>query len=197
MLAVARTVLILITTAILLSADGHESKIPVVSVDVRPQNNEPSAQVLLHAECWASQILAGAGVRLIWHEHANMHPIVIDIATDVPEGFHRGSLAYTQPFEGTRITIFWNRVNRSPNLQTTTALLGHVFAHEIAHLLEGTNRHAKEGIMKANWTTQEIEQMGWTPLSFDPVDIDLIQRGLAARSSATQTGRRLRSRTDH
>jgi len=36
------------------------------------------------------------------------------------------------------------------------SLLGHVAAHEIGHLLLGTNSHAAAGIMHAHWTSDEL-----------------------------------------
>jgi len=36
------------------------------------------------------------------------------------------------------------------------SLLGHVAAHEIGHLLLGTNSHSAEGIMQAHWRAQEL-----------------------------------------
>jgi hypothetical protein len=36
------------------------------------------------------------------------------------------------------------------------SLLGHVAAHEIGHLLLGTNSHAVAGIMQARWTANEL-----------------------------------------
>lgn len=36
------------------------------------------------------------------------------------------------------------------------SLLGHVAAHEIGHLLLGTNSHSAEGIMQARWTAEEL-----------------------------------------
>jgi len=36
------------------------------------------------------------------------------------------------------------------------SLLAHVAAHEIGHLLLGTNSHSTEGIMHAHWTAQEL-----------------------------------------
>jgi hypothetical protein len=35
-------------------------------------------------------------------------------------------------------------------------VLGHVMAHEIAHLLLGTNSHAAEGIMRAQWQRDDL-----------------------------------------
>jgi hypothetical protein len=41
-------------------------------------------------------------------------------------------------------------------------VLGHVMAHEIGHLLLGTNAHSSMGIMRPNWQIQELRslQMG-------------------------------------
>jgi len=36
------------------------------------------------------------------------------------------------------------------------SLLGHVVAHEVGHLLLGTNSHAAAGIMQARWTAEEL-----------------------------------------
>lgn len=36
------------------------------------------------------------------------------------------------------------------------SLLGHVAAHELGHLLLGTNSHATAGIMQARWTADEL-----------------------------------------
>jgi hypothetical protein len=36
------------------------------------------------------------------------------------------------------------------------SLLGHVAAHEIGHLLLGSNSHAAAGIMHAHWTAEEL-----------------------------------------
>ena len=35
-------------------------------------------------------------------------------------------------------------------------LLGYALAHEIGHLLLGTNSHALNGIMRAHWTEEEL-----------------------------------------
>ena len=45
-------------------------------------------------------------------------------------------------------------------------LLGNVAAHEIAHLLLGTNSHAKSGIMRAHWHEEDLAQAGRGELLF-------------------------------
>ena len=38
-------------------------------------------------------------------------------------------------------------------------LLAYIFAHEIAHALQGVGRHSKSGIMKAEWTIDDYRAM--------------------------------------
>ena len=63
------------------------------------------------------------------------------------------------------------------------AVLAHVLVHEITHILQGLSRHSESGVMKARWDSQDFAQMSWKPLPFTAEDVDLIQRGLAARDA--------------
>ena len=58
-------------------------------------------------------------------------------------------------------------------------LLAHVLAHEISHILQGTNRHADSGVMKTGWSNVDYEAMARAPLAFTPFDIEEMQDGLA------------------
>jgi hypothetical protein len=58
--------------------------------------------------------------------------------------------------------------------------LAHVLAHEITHMLQGTDRHSDSGIMKARWNSEDYFEMLRTPLSFTEADVQLIRRGLEA-----------------
>lgn len=57
------------------------------------------------------------------------------------------------------------------------ALLGHVMAHEIGHVLQGIVHHAGDGVMKANWTYEEVLEMEARRLSFTKSDANLIHLG--------------------
>ena len=46
------------------------------------------------------------------------------------------------------------------------AILGLVIAHELGHLLLGTNSHAARGIMRANWKKQDLSLAGKGMLGF-------------------------------
>jgi hypothetical protein len=59
-----------------------------------------------------------------------------------------------------------------------------VIAHEVAHILQGLMRHSESGIMKAQWTGADYQQMTWKPLQFTDEDVMLIHRGLRAREAS-------------
>jgi hypothetical protein len=62
-------------------------------------------------------------------------------------------------------------------------LLGHVAAHEIGHLLLGTNSHSVAGIMHAHWTAEELANAKVGRLVF----LERESRGMKARlMTATQ-----------
>ena len=61
------------------------------------------------------------------------------------------------------------------------ALLAHAMAHEIAHLLQGINRHSESGILKGHWSGTDCARMAYFPLMFTPEDAILIHRGLEER----------------
>jgi len=60
------------------------------------------------------------------------------------------------------------------------SLLGCVAAHEIGHLLLGSNSHAPLGIMRAHWQAKEIQQMSMGLLVFSPRQAAQMRAGLEA-----------------
>ena len=48
------------------------------------------------------------------------------------------------------------------------AVLGHVAAHEIAHLLLGAHSHSPNGLMRAHWSSQTLHQVQLGILGFNP-----------------------------
>jgi len=51
---------------------------------------------------------------------------------------------------------------------SVSRVLGHVMAHEIGHLLLGTNSHSALGIMRPHWQAEELRQIGMGTLLFTP-----------------------------
>lgn len=137
------------------------------------------------AESIASHILAEAGVRIKWEvgeprRRGQLMPIIINLSSDTPETLAPRALAFAQVYEGVHIGVFCDRIKTtvSGSDRLRTFLLAHVMAHEIAHIIEGVNRHSESGLMKAHWTRTEIEEMSVKSLSLAPEDVRLIRRGL-------------------
>jgi hypothetical protein len=54
-------------------------------------------------------------------------------------------------------------------------ILGHLVAHEIGHLLLGTNGHSQTGIMRSNWKSADIKAAMMGRLSFTPDQVHRIR----------------------
>jgi hypothetical protein len=61
---------------------------------------------------------------------------------------------------GALATVYVDRVQRiAATLGTDEAvLLGRAIAHELGHLLTGTNTHARVGLMRGHWTSEELRR---------------------------------------
>jgi hypothetical protein len=143
--------------------------------------------VVERATTIADQILAGAGVRLSWH--SNLDPclgesvkaVQVDLSWNRPPGELPGALGYAQPFGDAYVRVFCDRIQKSAPPEREPYQMGHVLAHEITHVLEGTNFHARTGVMKAVWDFSECRRMAVQPLTFTTTDILLIRHGLEDR----------------
>ena len=60
-------------------------------------------------------------------------------------------------------------------------LLGHMLAHEITHILQGSALHSDSGLMKEHWDQAELAQINDHYLSFTDLDVKLIYAGLPMR----------------
>ena len=81
------------------------------------------------------------------------------------------------------------RITRNYTRGLVPTVLAHVLTHEITHLLQGISRHSEHGTMKARWTRGDFAIMACKPLEFEAEDIDLIYRGLAARTARSLVAR--------
>lgn len=125
-----------------------------------------------------------AGLNIDWHcEHALQ--VVVELSSDTPGNIRPGALAYALACEGAHIRVFHDRVRRLGPAAATPFLLGdvlgHVFVHEIAHLLGRSDNRADTGVMKPHWTHQDYARMQGEPLPFTAEDISLIRTGLVLR----------------
>jgi hypothetical protein len=173
------------TTAILpllgLSLYGGD-KPPAVIVCINPGGDLETVE---RAQTTAARIFASVGVRIEWRKPASCpdgpdQPIIADLTSHTPKDYLPGAFGFALPFEGVHIGVFYDRLStiqvyRRPNV------LAHVLAHEIAHILEGTDQHTETGVMKRRWDTRDYARMQSWPLGFTEADVILINLGMKAR----------------
>src|SRR5215475_12848514 len=90
------------------------------------------------------------------------------------------SLAYTS-LDDQHIEVLYDRIAAAVERIVLPKLVGHVLAHEIAHVLEGVGRHSGTGILKAHWDEHDFHDIAWKPLSFATEDVEWILRGVKKR----------------
>ena len=139
---------------------------------------------LSRASSLVSKMYAAIGVEIDWRWPRNCPTVAIRVTM---QGFsfpteEPHSLAYAMPYQGTRIVIFFDRVQQAVDPRRVPALTAHVIAHEIGHILEGVIRHSASGVMKAHWDEDDFSEMAWKPLPFAPIDVALIHQGLLRRA---------------
>ena len=142
------------------------------------------ASAQYRATAQASAIFAKIGVALTWARRSACveDGIEIEVVAHAPGNASPSALAYAFPFgnRGQRITVFYDRVIRlvGPQENWIPAALGHVLAHEIGHVLLGTDGHADTGLMEAQWTKAEVSMMQARPLGFTPTHVAIIHQRL-------------------
>jgi hypothetical protein len=109
-------------------------------------------------------------------------------ASEPSHKVHADALAYTgavqEKGEEAKITVLWNRIQvRAGGYADEAQLLAHVLAHEIGHILKGTNRHAETGVMKAYWNPRDLGTMSSHALEFTAADVYLMKEELTRRKA--------------
>ena len=143
---------------------------------------------MMAARSLAGQIFAEIGVTIEWRLTLRGCPtggIAIRLSDRIPPMARSSALGMSQPYEGRQITLFYRRIRRY-RAYMLTAVMGHVLAHEIAHNLQGIDRHSESGLMKAHWQNADFARMSVNPLRFTKEDIELIHDGLDRRPLALQ-----------
>jgi Zn-dependent protease with chaperone function len=143
---------------------------------------EPGQHVLMGVRPLASAMFARIGVRIDWREPdscpAGAGVIRVRLSHNSSGVRDSGAeaLAFARPYAGT-VVVFLDRIQEL-NRDGVPSLLAHVLVHEIAHVLEGIDRHSATGIMKARWDYRDYFEMRRKPLTFAQEDVNLIYDGL-------------------
>jgi hypothetical protein len=98
-------------------------------------------------------------------------------------------LGYALPLErgsGVNAAVLFKAIERtSSDAPVSTAqLLGFVMAHEIGHLLLGTNSHSPTGLMTANWDQDDLRTISQRRLRFTELQTRRIRQDARARMLA-------------
>jgi hypothetical protein len=82
---------------------------------------------------------------------------------------------------GTYSDVFYDSIEnlRTQGQTNIGALLGHVMAHEIGHLLIGSHAHSPWGLMCAKWHAEELQRIEMGTLFFTAEQVNSIHSKLA------------------
>jgi hypothetical protein len=163
------------------------------------------------ARSTTSLMFEGMGVRLKWHlgtGECEAGGIRVAVSERTPSDLFPGSLAFAMPFAVGRgfntpqsagvchgvfhICVFRDRIETMGD-RLAPRLLAHVLTHELTHVLQGSDHHAPEGVMKARFNQNDYAAMLRRPLALTRDDVDLLHHGVDSwmtRNSDVQLARK-------
>jgi hypothetical protein len=163
---------------------------PLVEVFLPTAPTRELASSLSQARRAATIIYADIGIRIAWRPttfrpdgctKAPLHGRIVVAFESGARGYNDAVLGYSKPFAGTGpcVILLIDRLRDAVETNPTSNgfLLGHVLAHEIGHVLEGSSRHSERGVMKVRWSLHETENMRGH-LVFAPEDAERIREAL-------------------
>ena len=81
--------------------------------------------------------------------------------------------------------IFHHRVEElCKDRYPEAAVLGHMIAHEIGHLLLGLSSHSRTGIMSVPWRSKDLKRAGQDGMRFTKKEARRIRANLHKRSQS-------------
>ena len=153
----------------------------------------------------AGAILERAGVQVFWlecsvHSEGNdaADPCNVTLGSNelvlrmvdvgVTNASHMDTLGFAwvdaRAGGGSLATVYADRVRqmaRSAGIDEAE-LMGRVIAHEIGHLLLGTNQHARQGLMRASWSGADLRRNRAIEWLFDGREGEMMRREIARRT---------------
>ena len=178
------------------------------SIVVRTYTQPDSADAIGTARRIAGAVLGRAGVAVTWIECGlpgeaadasmvcrrplrwNELSVRILRAGTVDRGHQVTTLGYAlvdlAAGSGSLATVYADRVELMAHGAGVDAaeLLGKAMAHEIGHLLLGSNRHGSRGLMRASWSGTDLRRSVPEQWLFDGREGDVMRRGIASRLRA-------------
>jgi hypothetical protein len=162
-----------------------------------------SAEVLANAEDRAAMIFRQAEVELTWVNRARQmgepknQPLSEDTLDQIDyvlrilphsraklkESALGEALTCAPSAAACFANVFYNRVQQRTNVEkiSLAQVLGHAMAHELGHLLLGSNSHSSRGIMRAIWSAADIQRMTKGDLLFTSEEVGVLRSNAFAR----------------
>lgn len=177
------------------------------SIAIRTYTRPASAGEMRTARHTASVILERAGIRAFWLECAlpgavtaddpckeppRRNEVVVRVVTagSMDRRPHADTLGFAfvdvDAGHGSLATVYADRVAamaRDAGIDSAE-LLGRTMAHEVGHLLLGTNQHGPHGLMRASWSGADLRRNRATQWLFDGQEAEAMRQGLARRAPA-------------
>lgn len=195
-----------LTTAVILVAlgqfvfAGENDPRPTITIQVY-NYSRASPAVLSQAEREAGRILEQAGVRASWLEcpvipapaisrrPCEKAPEATDIRLRVlagPVKKHSPDSVFGFAAHPVLASVYYdysaNRAHSDDAEFELPVILGCVMAHELGHLLLGSNSHSSSGIMQPRWEPEHVRQLITGKLLFTPEQSKLMRIAAQARS---------------
>jgi hypothetical protein len=178
------------------------------------------AEILAHGEARAAHILAQTGIQVEWLNCAaggshvpdqfeqpspcsrigypsHLSVRIVLAGRSVREDIFGEAYTDSQG-KGTYIKLYYAHL-AEPNAHLPLGegeLLGYVIAHEVGHLLLGTDSHSHEGIMQGRWEDPQLREAGKGNLQFTPSQARLMRQHLTGeekkKESRRSTGNQVR-----
>ena len=187
-----------VTSSVLVFA-GENEPMPTLMVQVY-NYSQASPAVLTRAEREAGRILGEAGLRAVWLEcpvgpSSVMPKGPCDKELDATDVRLRVLAAPTQheyedsvfgftihpAFASVYYEYAMRRAKTDHAESEITIVLGGVIAHELGHLLLGTNGHSSTGIMQPRWEPNQVQQLMMGSLLFTPEQSKLMREEARSR----------------
>jgi hypothetical protein len=160
------------------------------------------ASILNRAEKEARRIFYEIGIQTEWREcpvssvenfsdcQPNLGPAYLNLrivpqfdSTGTP--FRNTDLGFALPTEegGIHASVFYHRVQKiaEAGLVSQPQILGHALAHEIGHLLLGSNSHSPTGLMRADWGEGDLKKASLELLRFSRDEAGRLRAAVSAR----------------
>ncbi|MDA1312835.1 MAG: hypothetical protein O2968_05830 [Acidobacteria bacterium] len=208
-----------LTVPILAESRTSETRDPSLKISVRIYNYAAATSgVPAKAQGEAARIFSRSGIETNWlacaipgrevetNPSCKAKPEATDIQVRIlPRKMARKLMNHHSEFGlaftalgdgfGSNASIFYHRVEELSARRHTSRplLLGHLIAHEIGHLLLGSNSHSGSGIMHVPWDRRQVERASLGTLFFTPREAsrmsDQVSRRMAAVAISARASR--------